>query len=61
VEGGYLVREEDYHEVERTLKQLLNRFRFLVGKRLVVADGAIVTAYHAPPRQHRRLLRRFSE
>lgn len=59
VEDGYLVREKDYQQVERTLKELLSRFRLLVGKRLVVADGTIVTAYHATQRQQRRLLRRF--
>ncbi len=59
VEDGYLVREKDYQQVERTLKELLSRFRLLVGKRLVVADGTIVTVYHATRRQQRRLLRRF--
>ena len=57
VEDGYLVREKDYQQVERTLKELLSRFRLLVGKRLVVADGSIVTAYHTSRRQQRRLLR----
>jgi hypothetical protein len=47
VEDGYLVREKDYQQVERTLKELLIRSRRVVGKRLVVADGSIVTAYHA--------------
>jgi PHD/YefM family antitoxin component YafN of YafNO toxin-antitoxin module len=59
VEDGYLVREKDYQQVERTLKELLNRFRLPVGKRLVVADGTVVTVYHATRRQQRRLLRRF--
>jgi hypothetical protein len=57
VEDGYLVREKDYQQVECTLKELLSRFRLLVGKRLVVADGSIVTAYHVSRRQQRRLLR----
>jgi hypothetical protein len=50
-------REKDYQQVERTLNELLSRFRLLVGKRLVVADGSIVTVYHATRRQQRRLLR----
>ncbi len=57
VEDGYLVRQKDYQQVERTLKELLTRFRLLVGKRLVVADGSIVTVYHATRRQQHRLLR----
>ena len=44
---GYLVREKDYQQVEGTLKELLTRSRRVVGKRLVVADGSIVIAYHA--------------
>ena len=59
VDDGYLVREKDYQQVERMLKAFLSRFRRVVGKRLVVADGSIVTAYHATRRQQRRLLRRF--
>src|ERR1022692_743762 len=38
-----------------------NRFRRVVGKRLVVADGKIVTAYHAPKPYQRRLLRSAQE
>jgi hypothetical protein len=57
VDGGYLVREKDYQEAERRLKRLLHNFRRLVGKRLVVKDGAIVTAYHSSKRHARSLLR----
>ena len=57
VEGGYLVRAKDYQEIETELKRLLQRLRRIVGKRLVVADGQVVTAYHASRRYHRRLLR----
>jgi len=57
VADGYVVREKDYQEAERSLKQLLHRFRRLVGKRLVVESGIIVTAYHLSKRQERRLLR----
>lgn len=61
VEDGYLVRTKDYQEIERALKQLLQRFRRLIGKRVVVADGRIVTAYHATKSNERRLLRRVQE
>jgi hypothetical protein len=57
VDDGYLVREKDYQEIERRLKQLLQRFHGLVGKRLVVTDGQIVTAYHSSKRYERNLLR----
>lgn len=58
VEDGYLVREKDYQQAARTIKALLSRLRRVVGKRLVVADGCVITAYHASTRQQRRLLRR---
>jgi hypothetical protein len=57
VDDGYLVREKDYQEIERRLKQLLQCFRRLVGKRLVVTDGQIVTAYHSSKGYERNLLR----
>src|SRR5437879_2687552 len=57
VEDGYLVRAKDYQEIEVGLKRLLQRLRRIVGKRLIVADGQVVTAYHASRRYHRRLLR----
>jgi hypothetical protein len=47
IDDGYLVREKDYRQAEHRLKKLLQSFRRLVGKRLVVKNGQIVTAYHA--------------
>jgi urease gamma subunit len=61
VDDGYLVRTQDYQEVERTLKSLLQRLRHVVGKRLVVANGQIITAYHASGTYQRRLLRHAYE
>jgi hypothetical protein len=61
VEGGYLVLVKDYQEVERQVKEFLARCRLVVGKRLIVADGQIVTAYHASRKHHRRLLRNAHE
>jgi hypothetical protein len=58
VEDGYLVRAKDFQEIETELKTLLQRLRRIVGKRLIVANGQVVTAYHASRRYHRRLLRR---
>lgn len=57
VDDGYLVREKDYQEVEYALKALLKKLERLVGKRLVVCDGRILTAYHSTKRQQCRLLR----
>ncbi len=57
VEGGYLVREKDFQALDRELKRLRDHVRRLVGKRLVIADGRVVTAYHATHRTERRLLR----
>lgn len=58
VEGGHLVLEKDYQAFERELKHVLHRARRLVGKRVVVADGRVVTAYHASRRNADRLVRR---
>jgi hypothetical protein len=57
VDDGYLVRERDYQVAERAIKKVLERIWRLRGKRLVVADGRVVTAFHASRRQQRRLLR----
>jgi hypothetical protein len=61
VEDGYIVREKDCQAVERELKRQLDRIRRLKGKRLVVQDGAVVTAYHAARDTERRLLRDVAE
>jgi hypothetical protein len=61
VDDGYLVRTKDYQEVERTLKKVLQRLRRVVGKRLVVAEDRIVTAYHASKACQRQALRNAHE
>jgi hypothetical protein len=57
IDDGYIVREKDYQKAEHALKRILQSFRRLVGKRLVVRNGQIVTAYHALKRYERGLLR----
>jgi hypothetical protein len=57
VEGGYVVREKDFQVLERELKLLRDQAKRLVGKRLVVQAGRVVTAYHAARDKERRLLR----
>jgi hypothetical protein len=57
VEGGYLVRRKDVQAFEHELKKLADQARRLEGKRVVVEDDAVVTAYQARKRKERRLLR----
>jgi hypothetical protein len=47
----------DSARVERVLKKLLQRLRRVVGKRLVIAEDRIVTAYHASKACQRQVLR----
>lgn len=61
VDDGYLVRAKDRQAAERILKAMLARIRRVEGKRLVVADGRIVTGYRASRRGTRRLLRNAAE
>jgi hypothetical protein len=46
IDDGYVVLERDYQEVERGLKRLPQRLRRVVGKRVIVRNGLVVTAYH---------------
>ena len=57
VEGGVLIREKDFQALDRELKQLRDHAKRLVGKRLVIEAGRLVTAYHATRSKERRLLR----
>jgi len=57
VEGGYFVRDKDCQAVERELKHLIDRVRRLRGKRVVVSDNHVISAYHTRRNKERRLLR----
>jgi hypothetical protein len=57
VDDGYLVRNKDYQDVERFVKGFLKRLKGVVGKRLVVKNNRIVTAYQPRKQYQRRLLR----
>jgi hypothetical protein len=57
VTDGYLVREKDCQAFESDLKRLMEHIHRLRGKRVVVADDRVVTAYHARRSTERRLLR----
>ena len=57
VRDGFLVRRKDREAMEAAIKSFLARIQKLEGKRLVVSDGCVVTAYHASAAEKRRLLR----
>jgi hypothetical protein len=61
VDDGYLVRDKDFEALKRELSDLLDRASRIVGKRLVVSEGRVVTAYHARRKKARSLLRRAEE
>ena len=58
VEDGFLVRQKDCEAFEASLKALIARIRRLKGRRVVVSDGCVVTAYRASRSEEQRLLRR---
>ena len=60
VEDGFLVLKKDIQAVEQTLRALLKKLKKVEGKRLVVVDGSLVTAFHASDREQCRLTRRAS-
>lgn len=57
VDDGVLVRRKDVAVVEREMKAILKCLRRIEGKRLVVANGHLVTAFHATDREQSRLLK----
>ena len=57
VDDGFIVRDKDLQEVERAIKMFMTRVRRLKGKRLVVSEGCLITAFHAKRSEERRLLR----
>jgi hypothetical protein len=61
VDDGFLVREKECQLLEQQVKQFLNRVRRLKGKRIVVTDGCLVTAFHADRCEEKRLLRAVAE
>jgi hypothetical protein len=57
VEDGILVRQKDVECAENAIREILKRLQKLRGKRLVVSEGHLVTAYHATSREQHRLMR----
>lgn len=60
VEGGYIFLQKNCVALEQELKATLKQVRHLLGKRVVVQDGHLVTTYHATKNTARQLLK-FSE
>lgn len=58
VKDGILVRRKDVEMAERCLREAIKALRRVEGKRLVMADGQLLTAYHARGGVQRRLLRK---
>lgn len=58
VSDGVLITRKDCEEFERMAKAAIARVRRLEGKRVVVSDGRLVTAYHATASEQNRLMRR---
>lgn len=57
VRDGVLVRKKDIQAVERMMREWLKRLKRIEGKRLVISDGCLVTAFHASRREQANLLR----
>ena len=60
VDGGYIFLQKDCEALECGLKAALQQVRHLRGKRVVLDNGRMVTAYRATTATTRKLLR-FSE
>lgn len=58
VEGGLLVRKKDVEDAEIAIRGVLRRLQKIRGKRIVVSDGEVVTAYHATNSDQHRLMKR---
>jgi len=61
VDDGYLATAKNCEAVEKQCKYLLERIHRLRGKRLVMAEGRVVTAYKAERRRVKQLLRTAHE
>jgi hypothetical protein len=56
VKDGFLVLEKDIQAFDRALKSFRDRVLRLRGARLIVAEGAVITGYHADKRKQKALL-----
>lgn len=58
VDDGFLVLKKDIKIIEDTLRAILRKLQKIEGKRLVVVDGHLVTAFHASKRETVKLNKR---
>ena len=56
VDDGVFVRRKDVQVLERAFRCILKQAKKVEGKRLVVTNGCLVTAFHASPREQYRLM-----
>jgi len=61
VESGFIVLRRDRLAADHELKRLQERISRLDGKRIVVADGRVITAYRASKATERRLVRQSGD
>lgn len=47
---GFMVLKRDYQAFERDVKRLLEKLKCLVGKRIIVENGRVVTGYKCTKR-----------
>ena len=57
VEDGYVFLNKDCAAIERELRKALQHVQQLRGKRIVIEEGRLVTAYHATTATMHRLLK----
>lgn len=58
VEDGILVLRRDIKAAEENLRAMLRKLKKMEGKRLVVVNGHLVTAFHASKRETCKLTKR---
>jgi hypothetical protein len=58
---GFMVLNRDFQSFERDLKRLAQRVRRLVGKRIIVNSGKVVTGYQCCKKTEKAMLRNSKE
>lgn len=61
VDDGFILLAKNCSELETELRAALQQVRRLRGKRIVLKDGHLITAYHAAKSTTRKLLQRSEE
>ena len=61
VDDGFIFLGKNCDDLESELKAAIQQVRHLRGKRIVLDDGHLVTAYHATKTTTRKLLHRSEE